>query len=202
MFCLPALGVAGSSSLLAFAAVSRAVQHPLLFLDVDGTVLPTGGASLPETLEGWYATWQHPSNPQLAAIDRSHGPRLLALDCDVVWATAWMHDANSVISPLLGLPALPVAEMGALPALEDPLRADGDPAAELSWKTRHLCRIAAVRPFVWIDDELTGVDRAWVSEHHPGRALLHRVDSATGLRGCDLDVVEAWLRGLGEDELS
>lgn len=185
-----------------FAAVSRAEQRPLLFLDVDGTVLPTGGVSLPESLEAWYATWQHPNNPQLAAIDRSHGPRLLALDCDVVWATAWMHDANAVIAPILGLPALPVAEMGVLPGIEDPVWADDDGSAELSWKTKHLCRIAAGRPFVWIDDELTAVDRAWADANHSGATLLHRVDSLAGMQASDLDVVEAWLRGLAESEPS
>ena len=41
----------------------------MLFLDVDGTVLPIGDASLPTTLDAWYAEWQHPDNPQLAAID-------------------------------------------------------------------------------------------------------------------------------------
>ncbi|MEU2660897.1 amidohydrolase family protein, partial [Streptomyces sp. NPDC007325] len=30
---------------------------------------------------------------------------------------------------------------------------------------------------VWIDDELTDRDRAWVAAHHPGRALLLRVDA-------------------------
>jgi len=90
--------------------VSPAADRPLLFLDVDGTVLPTGGATLPETLEGWYAT------------------------------------------------------------------------------------------LVWIDDEVTGADRAWVDENHPGSALLHRVDPDEGLQGGDLDVVEAWLRGLSDGD--
>jgi len=49
------------------------------------------------------------------------GRRLLALACDLVWATAWIHDANEVIAPLLGLKHVaPVRvngtnEMGAKP---------------------------------------------------------------------------------------
>ena len=54
-------------------------MRPLLFLDVDGTLLPAGGALKPATLDDWYAIWQNPSNPQLAKIDHAHGPRLLAL---------------------------------------------------------------------------------------------------------------------------
>jgi hypothetical protein len=49
--------------------------RPLLFLDVDGTILPTGGVRLPATLEEWNAKWQDASNPQLARIDPGHGRR-------------------------------------------------------------------------------------------------------------------------------
>jgi hypothetical protein len=33
---------------------------------------------------------------------------LLELECELVWATTWMADANDEICPRLGLPALPV----------------------------------------------------------------------------------------------
>jgi hypothetical protein len=39
---------------------------------------------------------------------------------------------------------------------------------------------AAGRPFAWVDDEITDADRDWVSAHHGGRALLHRVESFRG----------------------
>ncbi len=162
------------------------MELPLLFLDVDGTVLPYGGAQLPSSPQGWDA-WEDVSNPQLARIDLAHGPRLLALPCALMWATAWMAKANDVIAPLLGLPALPVAGLPQAP-MEDETGA-------LHWKTRALVRLAAGRPFVWVDDEITGLDHAWVSRHHRGCALLHRVDSGTGLTASDFAVLEAWLRG-------
>ncbi|MDH6214205.1 hypothetical protein M2283_001488 [Streptomyces pseudovenezuelae] len=57
-------------------------------------------------------------------------------------------------------------------------------------------RAAAGRPFVWVDDEITDLDRAWVSTHHRGHALLHRVDSTVGLTDTDLAAVDGWLRDL------
>lgn len=53
--------------------------------------------------------------------------------------------------------------------------------------------LAAGRPFVWVDDELGDLDRAWVSAHHRGESLLHRVNSTTGLTTMDLATVDAWL---------
>lgn len=170
-----------------------ASRRPVLFLDVDGTLIPTGGVELPGTVEEWDAQWQSPSNARLASIETSHGRRLRTLPCDLVWATAWQHDANRVIAPILGLPELQVPDLGELPNIDDPIYSETDASAALNWKTPGLVRFAAGRPFVWLDDELTGVDRDWVATHHPGRALLHRVDAGTGVTERDLEVVAAWL---------
>jgi hypothetical protein len=156
----------------------------LLFLDVDGTLLPSDGEMLDATLVDWQE-WQSRRNPRLARVDRAHGGRLLSLDCDLVWATAWMHDANEVIAPLLGLAPLPVADLPEAP-LEDPVDA-------LHWKTSALVAAAGGRRFVWLDDEISDIDRAWVGAHHDGAALLHRVDPMLGLTEADLAVVGDWL---------
>ncbi|WP_173019339.1 hypothetical protein, partial [Streptomyces alkaliterrae] len=128
----------------------------LLFLDVDGTLLPHKGIQLPQTLDEWDRR-QTPANPHLTAVSRDHGHRLLAMPCTLVWATAWMHDANTVIAPLMGLPDLHVA---ALP--EAPLH---DTPDTLHWKTRPLVDTAAGHPFVWVDDEITDLDHTWVRSH-------------------------------------
>src|SRR4051812_11032539 len=84
------------------ATVTSAAERPILFLDVDGPLIPFGeGAREPLTHEG---------NPLLGRLDPTVGPRLLALPCDPVWATTWRHEANDTIAPLLGLPRLPVVD--------------------------------------------------------------------------------------------
>ena len=105
-----------------------------------------------------------------------------------------MADANDVISPLVGLPTIPVVDLGELPGIDDPVRSESDTSAQLHWKTGALIAVAAGRPFIWLDDEITDVDRRWVSSHHSGRVLLHRVDPHFGLTEADLDAVEDWLR--------
>jgi hypothetical protein len=154
--------------------------RPLLFLDVDGTLIPFGASQSASSAPEYEV--REGVNPLLSRLDARHGTRLSALPCDLVWATAWMDDANDEIAPLLGLPALPVVDWP-----------DSDEDGPLHWKTRVLVAWADGRPFVWVDDEITDVDRAWVSAHHDGPALLYCVDPGQGLTDNDLAVIDDWL---------
>ncbi|MBA9001663.1 hypothetical protein [Thermomonospora cellulosilytica] len=158
-------------------------QPPLLFLDVDGPLIPFGAAQPYPTFP--LADGNDP-HPLLDRIDPGHGTRIRALPCEPVWATTWTADANECICPRLGLPRLAVVDW------PDPH--EHDERIGLHWKTRALVSWAAGRPFAWVDDEITDVDRAWVAAHHPGEALLHRVDARHGLTDADYVVLEEWLR--------
>lgn len=162
-----------------------AASRPLLFLDVDGPLIPFGAADGHPTYpkESSRADW----NPLLARIDPRLGSRLAALPCELVWATTWMTDANECVAPRLGLPDLPVAW------LESPDESDRDEHAGLHWKTRGLVRWAEGRTFVWVDYEITDRDRTWISAHHSGRSLLHHVDPRQGLTEVDFGAVNEWL---------
>jgi hypothetical protein len=160
----------------------------LLFLDVDGTLLPYDDGAAPSLQRDWDA-WQHESNPVLARLVPGYGPRLLALGCDLVWATAWREDANHVIAPRLGLPRLPVLEL--------PPWTEECETAEPHWKMPSMLRLAAGRPFVWVDDEIREADRVWAAANHPGPALLHRIDPGVGLSEVDFAVLEEWLAVTG-----
>ncbi|GLZ76309.1 hypothetical protein Afil01_11160 [Actinorhabdospora filicis] len=144
-----------------------------LYLDVDGPLIPFGGPSA-------YPAFRE-TGTLLDRVDPAHGPRLLALGCELMWATTWGEDANAHIAPLLGLPRLPVV---AWP--------DEDPPPRVHWKTPGLVACAAGRPFGWLDDEITDADRAWVAAMHPGRALLRRVDARVGLTEEDYAAVRAF----------
>lgn len=118
------------------------VSQPLLFLDVDGPLLPFGGSQPREAGQGGAA-------PHLARLRTEAGPRLAGLPCTLVWATAWLEDANTEIAPRLGLPELPVVTWPEPTAAQE----REDQWFGLCWKTRTLVSWAAGRPFAWIDDE-------------------------------------------------
>ncbi|GAB2518337.1 HAD domain-containing protein [Nocardia heshunensis] len=140
----------------------------MLFLDVDGTLLPL-------------------DRPDPSRLSSGLGERLLALNCELRWATGWGNRANVVLSPLLGLPQLPVVTLPPYPL--------GDYFPDgLHWKTRTLVRLAAGRPFIWVDNEIRDQDRIWVEDNHPGRALLHLIDSAAGVLDADFTALTEWLR--------
>lgn len=154
-------------------------DRPLLFLDVDGPLIPF------RARPGAGPSGDEVGNPLLGRLDPEDGPRLLALGCELVWATSWMAEANEVIAPRIGLPELAVVEW--------PDDDDSGLPGGVHWKTRGLVEWAAGRPFVWVDDEIAEADRVFVAARHPGRALLHRVDPLVGLTNDDFQVILRWL---------
>ncbi|MEU1040574.1 HAD domain-containing protein [Streptomyces sp. NPDC005551] len=169
-------------------------EWPVLFLDVDGPLIPFGASSPRPRADGRQA---FPSssgpptpdaNPLLERLDPAHGPKLRSLPCELVWATTWMEEANECVAPRLGLPDLPVLDRAGPP--EDDARGA---RMGLHWKTRPILDRAAGRPFAWVDDEITDRDRLWVAACHSGRALLHRVDPGRGLTDADYRRLHDWL---------
>ncbi|MEV7561232.1 hypothetical protein [Streptomyces sp. NPDC089795] len=179
-------------------------DRPLLLLDVDGPLNPFRSALA--GLRGyrshrmWPDVWLSYRDPESRKARRgarvrlhpSHGARLLALPFELTWATAWTHQANTMISPHIGLP-------GDLTVVEWPELFADDPDG-LSWKTRHLRDWAAGRPFAWVDDMITPRDRAWVAEHHPAPALLLRIHPRHGLRDRDFTALTRWAEGISAAE--
>jgi len=170
-------------------------------LDVDGPLNPFG--AMPDDRPDGYEehiimppSWAALEEARIAASPRvrepvplpvwlnpNHGARLLDLPFELVWATTWEAEANDFIAPLIGLPELPCI------AWQTPRPV---PRGRGCWKTPEIVAWAAGRPFAWIDDEITRADRTWVGRHHPGPALLHRVDADTGLSSEDFAALSDW----------
>src|SRR5689334_17449034 len=68
----------------------------LLFLDVDGTLIPYDGWRLAEPSDVSAGRPEQP-HASLGRINVALGPRLRGLPAELMWATGWLHDANEFL---------------------------------------------------------------------------------------------------------
>ncbi|MBT3153501.1 hypothetical protein HTV45_21980 [Streptomyces sp. CHD11] len=166
--------------------MTSAAERPPLFL--DGPLIPFGSPAGQPEVTAVSSTTVGEGNPLLARLGPGVGARLAALRCRLVWATTWGEAANEIIAPRIGLPRLPVVEWPDSGAVGGP--------RGLHWKTPALVEWAGGRPFVWVDDEISEMDRLWVAAAHSGPSLLHRIDPAQGLQDADFSLIAEWLRAV------
>ncbi|GHB62937.1 hypothetical protein GCM10010347_36110 [Streptomyces cirratus] len=126
-----------------------------------------------------------PLKPLRVWLNPGHGVELLALAdaYELAWATTWKDEANEWIGPPLGLPRLPFVDWPQM---------HGRSPRGTFWKTQHVLEYAGHRPFAWIDDDITAMDREYVGRRHPARALLMRIDERVGLVRADFEALAAW----------
>ncbi|WP_225448508.1 hypothetical protein [Streptacidiphilus sp. P02-A3a] len=132
------------------------------------------------------AEWGYPERrpvPLPVWLNPAHGPALMALPFELIWATTREDEADTHLAPLLGLPELPFVAWSS-PRPKSP---DG-----VFWKTPEVVSWTDGRPFAWLDDEITGADRDWVDAHHPAPSLLLRIDPSLGLLPEDFAVLKEW----------
>ncbi|MGH3301050.1 MAG: hypothetical protein ACRDOK_05045 [Streptosporangiaceae bacterium] len=153
--------------------------RPVLLVDVDGVLNPWLAERCPA---GYHQYDFFPGERVL--LSPGHGELLTSLTpaYELVWATAWEHRANLLISPVLALPELPVIEF--------PL--DG---RDLFFrKLPAVIDAVGERPCAWIDDEHQPDHYAWAKQRAVP-TLLMDIDPAVGLTGGVVAILADWAAG-------
>lgn len=158
-------------------------MRALLFLDIDGVLNPWAAPACPPGYT------EHRWRRRKAWLAPEHGPALLALaenaGLELVWATSWADDANTLVGKALGLPPLPVVTFAGP-------HADSGPG----WKFPAVGRFAYGRPLAWFDDDFglrPDARERFLARREPP-TLLVPVDSGAGLTAAHFDTVARWRR--------
>lgn len=157
------------------------MTKPLLLLDVDGVLCPFGLDCDPEGFT------YHPIHDDMglgvwvseANADRIH--RLMD-SFEVHWCTGWQNDANKFISPLHGLPDLPVCPIN---------RYD----RSVHWKWSAIQDYVGDRPYAFVDDDIHP-QTAKEMEQQTVPCLWVPVKYNVGLTDKHVEQLEAWAASL------
>lgn len=162
-----------------------------ILLDVDGPLNPYAAKATrrPEGFETHRAfpASGHPPKGYRLWLNPSHGPALLALGGELIWATAWEDEANEWIGPHIGLPKLPVIDW---------IDRDIHNVLQLHWKTLRLVEWMNENrpgiPFLWLDDEVGRKDRDWIEENCAPGSGIRIISPQTGITQDHLDEIKEW----------
>ena len=154
--------------------------RPVLLVDVDGVLNPWLADDCPD---GYHEYSFFPGERVLLSPD--HGKLLASLTpaYELVWATAWEHRANRLISPVLSLPELPVIEF--------PLSGDD----VFFRKLPAVVEAVGQRRCAWIDDAHQPDHYSW-AERRGVPTLIIDIDPAEGLTGAVVVMLADWADGL------
>ncbi len=151
---------------------------PYLLLDIDGVLSPFGAGPPPsfarQSVGEYEVVWSTNHLQWLAQLSPIF---------ELVWATTWEHSANEAMSPVLGLPELPVIEFN---------RGSGE-----TWKLPSVQQFVADRPAAWIDDDLYLDAFAWARDR-AAPTLLIRTSSSVGMTADHIEQLQAFAKSLNE----
>jgi hypothetical protein len=154
--------------------------RPILLVDVDGVLNPWEAEYVP----AGYAEFEFFPGERVMLCP-AHGELLtsLAESFELVWATAWEHNANRLICPVLGLPDLPVVEF--------PLS-----GRDLFFrKLPSVIEAVGDRPCAWIDDVHLPDHYEWARERSIP-TLIVDIDPAEGFTRAVAEHLARWAAAL------
>lgn len=153
-------------------------HRPVLLLDIDGVLNPYLADKVPQDYTRQLLTVR--SVPYVVLLNPSHGKSLLSLGYDIIWATMWEDHANQLISPLVGLPSLPVIHFPNSYVISD---------YRLHLKTEIILNYMnnINRPYIWVDDEVSAYDRKFLQLKSLVPCDTLRIDPAVGLTSSDFE---------------
>lgn len=174
---------------------------PILAIDVDGPCSPFAMAKKAARRAGFVDTpWRSKVTYRRGStwvpystlwLSREIGDMLAEFsrvyDVELVWASLWEHNANTIVAPAMGLPRLPVVSFS-------------DHTEHGQWKYPAMIDYAAGRPLAWLDDsfnesrKIVARDRSgWTEARRNLPTLCHRVSASVGITDADLDAVGSWV---------
>lgn len=185
------------------------MEKPLFLVDVDGPLNPY--AAKPERRPEGYETFRYYEKnrtpwdkPLRVWLNPTHGEMFKKLSevFDFVWATTWVGEANSFISPKLNLPEWPFIDFDVKFAPNaKPTYAFGKTKGvyPVYWKTPAVLQYVKKRSFAWIDDEVGKGDDLWLEERVRAPYKLIRIDPKIGLKQSNLDNAVEWAKSLEDN---